>query len=621
MFELQDIRSTQSNHRWSSWLACSIFVLSSCQSAKTVSAPPPEPPRVALPALPETRAVDSIRESALKDFYRGKDLALAGQFDCAALSFDSALITLESRPVPDNEQLELIEFADELFASINSYENLAVQDETEIEPPRIGLEKLAEVEPETTSRAELDRSAHTLAGEDLTSFDLPVEINERVLAFIAQYQGPLRDFYSSALARSGKYVTLFQTIFEEEGIPQDLAYMALVESAFKPNAHSWARAHGLWQFIPTTGRLYGLRNSPWIDERSDPEKSTRAAAHYLKYLHLLFDDWNLAMAAYNAGEGKVLRAIRRSGKTDFWSLAETRYLMRETKNYVPAILAALIIGKEPERFGFTVGLEPPMSYDRVVLEEPADMKIVADICGVPLDTIHDLNPELRTRWTPPKSRSYSLRVPTGTASLVSARLAEIPAADRLGLKMHTVKMKEGLGSIAKKYGITQASLCAANELSLRASVPAGTTLVIPPVELRLPGRERNGSRNPASRAIRVRRGETLSMIAKRAGTSVSALAAMNGISPSARLQSGQRLRVPAPESPGPSTASTPGKNQDAPPRRRSQAIRYSVRRGDTLDSIASAHGATVDQLRKWNRLGQSKKLLPGQTLTLFASGR
>ena len=243
----------------------------------------------------------------------------------------------------------------------------------------------APASPETLARA--------VAAVESETLDLPVELNEPVLSCIDLYQGRLRPWFETALSRGQQYLPHIREVFAEEGIPQDLAYVALVESAFKTTAYSRAKAKGVWQFISATGKRYGLAVDWWVDERSDPEKATRAAARYLKDLYALFGDWNLALAGYNAGEGKVLRAIRRYKTDDFWELRKTRGLRRETKNYVPLIHAAVVLAKAPERYGFTVTPDEPPDFERVPIEGAIDLRVIAECAGEPVEG--DPHPEPR----------------------------------------------------------------------------------------------------------------------------------------------------------------------------------------------------------------------------------
>jgi membrane-bound lytic murein transglycosylase D len=223
---------------------------------------------------------------------------------------------------------------------------------------------------------------------------------------------------------------MIRRIFAEEGVPLDLAYLAHVESAFKPNALSRSRAKGMFQFMARTGREYGLRQDYWIDERSDPEKCTRAAARYLKDLYAMFGDWHLAMAAYNGGPGRVSRALAQTRATDFWSLALTSRIRRETKNYVPAILAVTLISKNPEKYGFSYVPEPPLDYDTIDVDGAVDLRVLARLAGSDGDTMHSLNPALRRHQTPP-DRVTAIRVPKGTGVSTLAALMELPPSERV----------------------------------------------------------------------------------------------------------------------------------------------------------------------------------------------
>ncbi|HSD67130.1 MAG TPA: lytic transglycosylase domain-containing protein, partial [Vicinamibacteria bacterium] len=263
--------------------------------------------------------------------------------------------------------------------------------------------------PVGDSPASAETRARAVAAVEAESLDLPIELNEAVLSCVDLYQGRLREWFEEALSRGQKHLPHIREVFAEEGIPQDLAYVALVESAFKTTAYSRAKAKGVWQFVTATGRRYGLAVDWWVDERGDPEKATRAAARYLKELYGLFGDWNLALAGYNAGEGKVLRAVKRYRTEDFWKLRETRGLRRETKNYVPLIHAAIVLAKAPERYGFTVTPDEPPDFERVPIEGAIDLRVIAECAGEPVEEVRALNPELR-RLATPADRIFPLRV-------------------------------------------------------------------------------------------------------------------------------------------------------------------------------------------------------------------
>ena len=259
-----------------------------------------------------------------------------------------------------------------------------------------------------------------------------------MLSYIELFQGRLHDFIEEGLKRGGKYLPMIQNVFRAEGLPLDLAYVPLIESAFKPNALSRAKAKGVWQFMSGTALENGLRRDWYIDERSDPEKATVAAAKYLKMLSGMFSgDWHLALASYNGGPGRMQRAIKRVGVDDFWKLAAegSKILPRETREYVPMILAAIVIARNPAQYGFEFEPETPAAYEQIRLDRPVDLRRVAEWAGTTIDEIQALNPELR-RWTTPiRDEQYDLRVPEGTGELVMARLKEAPAIDVASLEV------------------------------------------------------------------------------------------------------------------------------------------------------------------------------------------
>jgi membrane-bound lytic murein transglycosylase D len=380
-----------------------------------------------------------------------------------------------------------------------------------------------------------DAIARAVAAVEAESFDLAVELNEPVLSCLDLYQGRLRDWFGEALSRGQKYLPRIRKVFAEVGIPQDLAYVALVESAFKTGAYSRAKARGVWQFVGATGRRYGLTVDGWLDERSDPDKATRAAAEYLKDLHDLFGDWNLALAGYNAGEGKVQRAIARYKTDDFWKLRKTRGLRRETKNYVPLIHAAIVIAKAPERYGFTLTPDEAPEFEQVPVEGAVHLAVIARCAGETIDEIRALNPELR-RLATPADRTFALRVPAGRAKDVAACLDERPPEERVTYRMHRVQRGQTLGSIARANGVSAREVAEANGFPLQRRLRIGTELIVPVPPGPRVKRVRREAPAPDERdrvLHHIRPGDTLASIAARYGTTVRELQAWNGLSGSA----------------------------------------------------------------------------------------
>ena len=391
------------------------------------------------------------------------------------------------------------------------------------------------------------------------TLDLPIDVNDAVLSCIDLYQGRLRDWFAEALARGHRYLPHIREVFASEGIPQDLAYVALVESAFKPNAYSRARAKGVWQFISATGKRYGLQQDWWVDERSDPQKATRAAAAYLKQLYAMFGDWSLALAAYNAGERKVQRGIDRYKTNDFWKLRKTRAFRRETRNYVPLIHAAILVAKAPERYGFAITPEPPLEYETVPVEGAVDLRVIAECVQAPIGDIRGLNPELR-RLATPANRTFHLRVPRGLGETLGGCLQSLSPEKRVRFRTHVVARGQTLAGIAAKNGVRARDIAEANNLSLNRRLRVGTELIIP-----IDPRARDAStRRPTTR-------------------------------PASRV-------------------SPPAGEEMADGRVR---IRYRIKRGDTLARIAALYGTTVRELQSWNGLSSSR-IAAGDTLTIYA---
>jgi membrane-bound lytic murein transglycosylase D len=296
-----------------------------------------------------------------------------------------------------------------------------------------------------------------------------VQINEHVRFFIDRFQtGYRRTITETRLARSGRYLPMILDIFKEKGLPEELVFTAMIESGFNPVAVSRAGAKGLWQFMAPTARLYGLRVDRWMDERLDPEKSTVAAANYLRDLYAQFGSWDLAQAAYNAGEVRVQQAIQGSGSRDFWVLhRRSPHLLPETKNFVPAIHAATLIGRQPEHYGFTVVPEEPVRYDVVSVPKGSRLMRLAGLSGVPLADLEQLNPELWQKQTPPDA-SYELKIPLGSAAAIQAAVEldtaprRIAPAPRAGV--HVVQAGESVWRIARQYGVSAAQLARWNGL-------------------------------------------------------------------------------------------------------------------------------------------------------------
>jgi membrane-bound lytic murein transglycosylase D len=565
----------------------------SCASAPAPTAATPEP---ASPSPEQTAAAARVQATEL--FYRGKALALEGDGACAREAFAGALETFRAAARPGD--LSDLAFAGELWESIAVYRPVLEAQARAAEPERPPAEdprdSLVAAAP-TASPEEVEKAKTEVEkASPGVVFDIPVVVNEPVLRAVAFYQFRTPLAFAGALKRSGRYYDLMRAILEEEGVPKDLVYVAMVESAFKPQAHSRAAAHGFWQFIDGTGRRYGLHRTRAWDERSDVVKSTRAAAAYFRDLYEMFGDWHLAMAAYDAGEGKVLRGLQRTGARDFWGLAQGNALRRETRDYVPFILATALIAKDPARFGFDVVPDPPLAWETVRVTKPVDLGRVASAAGTTLADLQLLNSELKTRSTPHGLAVYDLRVPPGTAAAVAAQLPSLPAAPDVVEKKITVKKGDTLKKVAARAGVSVAELCDWNDLPRTAKLTKGTVLIVPARK----GRPRETvAAKPAAPEGEIRAVPTPASAVTRAADVGPFTATPPASSAAAPLPS--RVDIPAEGF------------VDSPAAR---TVKHTVRPGDTLYSLASRYGTTVDAIQKENRLRSARALRTGQVLTL-----
>ena len=287
-----------------------------------------------------------------------------------------------------------------------------------------------------------------------SGFDIPIVINEKVEHFVQYFQTTAKNRFASWLARSEKYIPFMRTVLKENRLPEDLVYMALIESGFNPYAYSRSKASGPWQFIYLTGKRYGLKVNWWVDERRDPEKSTVAAAKYLKDLYDMFECWYLAAAGYNAGEFKIVKAMKRYRTEDFWELTKYPFLKQETKDYVPQMIAAALIAKDPEAYGFAgIEYQEPLRYDKVKVPPLMDLQLIAKTAEAPLEEIKDLNPELLRGCIPPDDPDYEIRIPLGKGELFLKNLEALQPIEKVRFKTHTVKKGDTIQRIARLYQV------------------------------------------------------------------------------------------------------------------------------------------------------------------------
>lgn len=449
---------------------------------------------------------------------------------------------------------------------------------------------------------------------DPTEFDIPMVVNDAVIKWMRYFTGRGRSWYGKWLARSGKYWPMMYEKLDAAGAPRDLVFLSMIESGYATHAYSKAAAVGLWQFIGNTGRAYKLRVDWWVDDRRDPEQATDAAIGYLTDLHKQYGHWYLAWAAYNAGPTRVNRGIRNHNTRDFWTMVQKGSFRAETDNYVPKMLAAAIIGKHPERYGFgDIVRHEPIVHETVSVPANVGIDVLANCAGVSVDEFRNLNPQLR-RWAlPPSPSRQMVHVPVKMSKKFLATLAKVPADQRITHRRHKVQKGESLGTIATKYGVSAQAIQSTNQIQNPNRISVGHELVIPMKGSQVPptalastaGSTKRTKRTKQPRAKKtthkVRSGETLSQIASKYQVKTADLMRWNGLRSANRIRSGQTLKVH-----GGSTTTT---------QNRTSWTSYTVRRGDTLSVIARRKGCTIAQLKQWNRL-RSSRIMVGQKLKL-----
>jgi len=540
----------------------------------TVSAPARE-----LPPAPQTAPVaqaDAVGDAIARSqalFEQGQQEVRLGHLAQAKSYFDHAIDTLLELPEGARSTARLRDHFNRLVDRISAYEIRALAEGDGFsERPSVpaSIDELLDLAsfdfpaPPSSLRESVESDLKS------TAHDVPIPPHPKVLAYVDLFQGRLREWFQTALDRGAPYLPMIKARLRAEGLPLDLAYVPIVESAFKTQALSRAKAKGFWQLMRPTAVEQGLKYDWYIDERSSPEKSTAAAVKYLKFLNDKFDgDWHLALASYNGGPGTVQRAVKRKGKADFWPLAEGRqYLPRETREYVPMVLASMVIARNPEHYGFALTPAELPATDTITLPGPVDLRQVAEWAGVPIDEVQRLNPELR-RWTTPlRSTAFQLTLPAGTGPMVGQRLAELPPEEFTSLQWHTVRRGETLQSVANKLKVRRADLAEANYLGAKARLKPGQRLVIP--------------RAPTT------------LLAASAGRPEPVVA----------------NAAPAPPDPKPAAAARPEGELNR--------VTYRVKRGDTLSSIARSFHTSVASLRSWNQL-KSDRLMPGDRLTVYTT--
>jgi membrane-bound lytic murein transglycosylase D len=469
------------------------------------------------------------------------------------------------------------------------------------------LERFDNVENFKKLQEDFEKTGELPSSEELwrlgtSIYDMPIEWNERVENAIIYFQTVGRKAFETYLRRSGKYADLMQSILKEKGLPSDLLWLCLIESGFNSKAYSWARAMGPWQFIASTGKKYGLKRNWWYDERRDFVKSTSAACDYLSFLYDKFGSWPLALAGYNGGEGRVERAIQKHNSDNFWDLK----LKRQTEDYVPLYMAATIIAKNPERYGFSVEYEDPIQFDILEIDEPMDLKKVAQVVGTSLETMQELNPELLRGVTPPNYPGYKLRIPVDTKGSLAEHLKKNPSKFAGGLFIeHKVRKGETLSYLAKKYQVPISVIVETNGLPNKHFLRIGQRLMIPGVNTSSSPKVQSSHRaslssdgeNKNVTFYTVKKGETLSLIASKFGTTSNQLKRLNGLKNPNHIKKGQRLKIPA------ENAVEDG-----------VFVEHKVKRGENLSYLAEKYGVSVSAIMEANHLTNKHRIKTGEYL-------
>jgi membrane-bound lytic murein transglycosylase D len=588
------------------------------------------------PQAPEVDPVGDLIASVEKEYQSGQDNYHAGHLEAAKQNFDSAFNQLLGSGFDLRQDDRLERELDRILDGINALELAALQQgdgfaEQKSEPAPI--DEANELNPAVDQGVKAKAEAEIKS----TRSDLPLMMTDQVAGFINYFSTRGRGTVERALARSGRYEDMIRRTLREEGVPQDLIYLAQAESGFHPLAVSRAGARGMWQFMGSRAQGYGLERNWWVDDRQDPEKATRAAAHHLRDLYNEFGDWYLAMAAYNSGPGTVQSAVKRTGYADFWELYRRNVLPKETRNYVPIILAVTIMAKNPAQYGLdSVVKEKPAAYDTIKIDYPIDLRLAAECVDATAEDLLDLNPSLLRLTTPKfpgKDGDFELHLPAGTAGKFQTAVASIPADKRVSWRYHKVRGGETLASIARTYRTTPKAIAEANELNeglnertTNGAVAPETRLIIPIA----PGKQSDTSTYAhAITHYKIRKGDTVESVAENFGVSAKMIRGWNHLKGSS-LAGRKVLYVHLPVAPGtretqvaskhssklkhPAGAQAAAASQPSSAVPHAAVTHHKVKPGETLYSIANSYNTTVNALKHDNR--DIATLRPGMILVV-----
>ncbi|HYL14491.1 MAG TPA: LysM peptidoglycan-binding domain-containing protein [Terriglobales bacterium] len=565
---------------------------------------------------PKPDPVADLIAKVEKEYQAGQANYQAGHLEAAKQNFDNAFNLLLTGPFEIHSDGRLEKEFEKLLEGTNGLELSALQEgdgltEQKSEPAPIdeANEVTYPVDPNLKAQAEAEIKA--------THSDLPLMLNDTVAGYINYFSSRGRDVLEHGLERSGQYHEMIHRVLKEEGVPQDLIYLAQAESGFRPLALSRAGARGMWQFMSSRARGYGLTRTWWIDERQDPEKSTRAAARHLKDLYSQFGDWYLAMAAYNSGPGTVQNAVKRTGYADFWELYRRNVLPRETRNYVPIILAVTIMAKNPAQYGLDhVAPAKPVPTDTVKIDYPVDLRLVAQCVEASTSELQDLNPSL-LRMTTPKGQAFELHLPVGSKEKYLSTIAAIPPDMRVWWRYHKVQEGDTLASIARSYRTTTKAIAEMNHLD-GGELEADSKLIIPIAPGKHAAMEDPPTYARRATAYKVRKGDTVASVADNFGVPAKMVRHWNRLKGDS-LRGRRIVYVHLPVSPNaqsaqPVKASRHKKKKALATTTQAQVVHHKVKDGETLTSIASSYKTTVSALQRAN--GKLATLRPGMILII-----
>ena len=528
------------------------------------------------------------------------------EWGLAQADFEEALRLISTIDVKPGTKREILARIDNLLGQISydyQYTMRSLGDTSyELSPMELAL-ALESSKLSGEERERLEGISKRITPDETTEFDFPVVWNERVREKLALIETELREPMERWLGRFARYEDMMKSIFREEGLPEDLAYLAIVESGVNPRAYSYAHASGMWQFMRDTGKSYGLQSDWWRDDRRNPESSTKAAAKHLKKLYNMYGDWYLALAAYNCGEGNLNRAIKRCGTRDFWQLK----LHPQTEDYLPMFIATLIVAKNPARYGLSPKELPPMEFDTVYVGSGVDLRVVAECTDTTLDFIKEINPEILRWCTPPDVTKCQLRIPKGKKTQFDERYAKIPSERKHAWVRYKIRKGDTLSGIAKRFSTNVGAIMDVNKMTKhdtrRLRIGRYILIPVPPDKLEKYAKYNKDSGtaviSKGKSTYTVKKNDTLSGIAQRLGVSVSSLMKWNGLGKHTLIHPGDKLVYYS------------GKTA-------SQKVTYTVKRNDTLSGIAARFGTTVADIERWNKIDSKKIIHPGDKLVLFS---